>query len=628
MGADRTSDGSGRRGSPHRLLHTVSAVTVALLLAAVVSTTASRGVGAKSAIPEQPAAPRAAAPSFESLVDRIGISRDASPDNVDLDGSGNSLSAQALAAAGWTPGSEVVLLGTPLELPDYAPGRSDHLVADGQSVGLPGKRYRSLTFLATATGGSGARGTGTVVYADGERQGFTLSVPDWSEGAASEAALTLPYANSAGDGPSLGTVRLYARAVPVDPAREISHVVLPEEAGRGRIHLFSLGGRPADSGWTGTWARATSGYVEAGPWEDQTLRLAVRTTTGGHRLRIRLENTFAAEPVTVGAASLALRGEGAATRGSAVALTFGGSSGTVIPAGGQVFSDPVEVLAPPQTDALVSLYLPERVTTAPVHYAASDTHYTSARGSGDQTLDTTGEPFTGRIRQWPFLTGVEVLDAPGAVAALGDSITDGTRSTADAHARWPDVLSARLAERSGPPDPGVLNLGVAGNHVVLDGYPGEGVSSNPSGVAMLRRVDRDVFAQNGVDTLIVFAGINDLRWGTDPDEVIGGIERIAGLAREYDMRVFAATLTPCGGERRCTEDVDRARQRVNAHLREQAGVPESPFDGVWDFDAVLRDPQDPARLLPAYDSGDHLHPGDAGLRALAESVDLDQLLGL
>ncbi len=627
------------------LLRGVAAVVVAVVLVVVVNTTISRDVDARPSEPaDRPTAEVTGTP-FRELVDEIGISRDTSVANVDLDGSGHSLSAQALAAAGWTPGREIVLLGTPLTLPDYAPGRPDHLVSDGQELRLREERYRSLTFLATATradttgtgtartddGGTDVHGTGRVVYADGGRREFVLSVPHWVAGPASEAALTLPYANSAqhsGPSPTLGAVRLYALSVPVDPTREISHVVLPRVGeGRGSIHLFSVGGRSAGSEWTGTWARATSGYMQVGPWEDQTLRLSVRTTTGGHTARIRLDNTFAPTPVTIGAASLALRGTGAATRGAAVPLTFDGRPGTVIPAGGEVFSDPVGILLPPQTDVLVSIHLPEQVTAAPVHYASVDTNYASAPGSGDLTTDTTGEPFTGGVERWPFLTGVEVLGGPGAVVALGDSITDGIRSTPDAHARWPDVLSARLAGHPDLPNPGVLNLGVSGNHVVRDGYPGVGVSNNLTGVALTRRVDRDVLAQSGVDTLVVFAGINDLRWSTPPEAVINGIERTALLAREYDLRVFVATLTPCGGELRCTAEVEQARQQVNAHLRSQVNDPRSPFDGVWDFDAVLRDPEDPTRMLPVYDSGDHLHPGDAGLRALAESVDLDQLVG-
>lgn len=607
---------------------------VAVLLVTVVSTAVPRGAGVDPPPRSEYAGREVAGTPFSGLLNEVGISRDTSVANVDLDGAGNSLSSQALAAAGWTPGREVVLLGSHLELPDYAPGRPDHVVSDGQELRLRSGRYQALTFLATATRTDGSvadvQGAGRVVYEDGGEQEFALTVPHWIAGPASEAALTLPYVNSARDaGPSstLGSGRLYARSVPVDPNREISHVVLPESGAEQNIHLFSVGGRTAGPEWTGTWARATSSYLEVGPWQEQTLRLAVRTTTGGDLARIRLDNTFAAEPVTIGAASLALRGTGAATQGAAVPLTFEGRDSTVIPAGGQVFSDPVEVLLPPQTDLLVSMYLPEQVTAAPVHYASVDTNYSSAPGSGDQTLETTGEPFSGRVDRWPFLTGVEVLDGPGAIAALGDSITDGLRSTRDAYARWPDVLSARLDAQPELPDLGVLNLGVAGNHVARDQYPGEGVSTNPSGVSLVRRVHRDVLAQSGVNTVVVFAGINDLRWGTPANTVISGIEQIARLAREHDKRVFVATLVPCGGERLCTAEVDQARQQVNAYLRSQANDPASAFDGVWDFDEVLRDPQDPTRMLPAYDSGDHLHPGDAGLRALAESVDLYQLVG-
>ena len=614
------------------LLRGAAAVLMLAVLLVVVNSTVSRDVDARSQA-ERP--PGAVPKGFSTFVDRAGISPDGAASSADLDGSGNSFSARTLADAGWAPGGDVVLLGTPFRLPSYSRGRPDHLLADGQPVLLEDTRVRSVGFLVTGSrlggGGEDVLGTGTVVYADGTEQDYTLSVPHWTEGSAGDAALTLPYANASGaiEDVPVGPVRVYVRSVPVDPVREVDHVVLPEVAEESaRMHVFSVGGRSAGEDWTGTWARATSGYMEVGPWEDQTLRLAVRSTVGGHRVRIRLDNTFADRPVRVGAASLALRGEGAATRGSALPLAFGGSSETVIPAGGQVFSDPVEILLPPHTDVLVSLHLPERVTAAPVHYAAVDTNFTTAPGTGDQTLATGGEPFTGRVDQWPFLAGVEVLDGPGAVVAFGDSITDGTRSTRDAHARWPDVLSTRLAEQPGLPAMGVLNMGVAGNHVVTDGYPGAGVSTYANGVAMTHRAQRDVFTREGVGTLVVFAGINDLRWGTDPRDVIAGLESIADMGAEHGVRVFVATLGPCGGEARCTAEVEQARGQVNGYLRAQVDDPGSAFAGVWDFDAVLRDPQEPSRLRPDYDSGDHLHPGDAGLRALAESVDLHQLVGV
>lgn len=579
---------------------------------------------------------------LSALMDRTGISPDGSAGAGDLDQAGNSLSARGLAAAGWHPGGEVVLLDTPLELPLYGPGRPDHVISDGQSVALTAEpaEFQSVTFLVTGTRtdgtGEDVRGNGRVVYSDGTTKDFPFSVPDWAAGPAGDAVLSLPYANSAtgfGQG-AIGSVRLYARSVPLDPDRQVDHVILPtvldDDAS---LHVFSVGGRPPAQPWTGTWARATSGYAEVGPWEDQTLRLTVRTTTGGYKARIRLDNTFASRPVAIGAASIALRDgdastHGAATRGAAVPLTFDGAPGAAIPAGGTLVSDPVDILLPPQTQLLVSFHLPERVTAAPMHYASVDTNYTSVPGSGDQTMDGTGEPFTGLVDRWPFLTGIEISDGPGAVVTYGDSITDGLRSRRDAYTRWPDVLSARLHASPDLPNPGVLNLGVAGNRITSDGYPGEGVSAYASGVSMLHRVQRDVFSQNGVDSVVVFAGINDLRWGAHPDEVVAGLRRLANTANEHGARVFAATLVPCAGEARCTPEVDQGREYVNAHLREQARDPaSSAFDGVWDFDAVLRDPMAPERLRPEYDSGDHLHPNEAGLRAIAESVDLYELVG-
>lgn len=613
------------------VLRVVSVGTVAVLLLVAFNASVSRDVAMRPAEDRD----ESGALPLSEVLDETGVSQDGTVGSADLDGAGNSLSARTLAAAGWNPGEEVVLLDTPLELPAYGPGRPDHVTADGQSVALSAEpaRWDSLTFLATGTrtDGTGAdvRGEGRVVYTDGTTQDFPLSVPDWAAGPAGDSALSLPYANSAtgfGQG-AIGSVRLYARSVPLDQGREVDHVVLPTVADDdASLHVFSLGGRAAQA-WTGTWARAVSGYASVGPWEDQTLRMTVRTTTGGHKARLRFDNTFASRPVALGAVSVSLRGEGAATHGAPVPLTFDGAPGAVIPAGGRLVTDPVDILLPPQTELLVSVHLPERVTAAPIHYASVDTNYTSVPGSGDQTLDRTGEPFTGLVEQWPFLTGVEVMDGPGAVVTYGDSITDGLRSTRDGHARWPDVLSARLHRSEDLPNLGVLNLGVAGNRITSDGYPGEGVSTYASGVSMLHRAQRDVFAQNGVEALVLFAGINDLRWGATPDVVVAGLGRLALTAEEHGVRVFVATLAPCAGGSRCTPEVEQARQRVNAHLRSEAGDPESVFTGVWDFDAVLRDPDVPERIRPEFDSGDHLHPNDAGLRAVAESVDLYELVG-
>jgi lysophospholipase L1-like esterase len=206
------------------------------------------------------------------------------------------------------------------------------------------------------------------------------------------------------------------------------------------------------------------------------------------------------------------------------------------------------------------------------------------------------------------------------VVLLGDSITDGDKSTVDANRRWPDVLATRLLGQDVVPHYGVLNQGISANRVVTDRYPGDGVSTDTGGVSALHRLDRDVLAQTSVRTAVVFQGVNDLRWGATADEVIAGLREIADRGRARGLRTLAATILPCEGEARCTAAVDGERVAVNAWIRD-AGV----FDGVLDFDGVVRDPDHPARMLPAYDSGDHLHPGDTGLAALAGSVDLGLL---
>jgi lysophospholipase L1-like esterase len=165
----------------------------------------------------------------------------------------------------------------------------------------------------------------------------------------------------------------------------------------------------------------------------------------------------------------------------------------------------------------------------------------------------------------------------------------------------------------------VLNQGISGNRVVTDRYPGDGVSTDTAGVSALHRFDRDVLAQTSARTAVVFEGVNDVRWGTPAQQVTAGLRELAARGHARGLRMLVATILPCEGEARCTPAVDAERVAVNTWIREHAaGV----FDGVLDFDAVVRDPQRPARMLPAYDSGDHLHPGDAGLAALAASVDL------
>ncbi|KAA0930690.1 SGNH/GDSL hydrolase family protein, partial [Streptomyces apricus] len=575
------------------------------------------------AVPAE-AAPRAAPRPvpLERHFDNTAVSDDARPAGADFDGAGGSLSAQDLTAAGWTPGRALTVQGARLALPRRAPGEPDNVRADGQSVRVRG-RGDALAFLVAGTGGGEESGTGTVRYLDGSRSSYRLTAPDWRAGPLATKAVALPHVNTPG-GQRAEKAKLYVVTVPLVRGRTVDSVRLPVNAD---LHVFALAVRPESRGWTGSWAASSSGYTAVGPWTDRTLRLVVHTSAGGPRVRIRLDNTFAAGPVRIGSATVAVQGSGAAARGAPVPLSFRGSAGLDIPAGAQGFSDPLGLDVPADGNLLVSFHLPGTVTAAPVHALAVQQSYVS--GPGDHAADAGPDAYTSTILNWPLLTGVDVGGGPGSVVMLGDSITDGEKSTRDANRRWPDLLSDRLRAQDAVPRYGVLNQGISANRVVTDRYTGDGVSTDTGGVSALHRLDRDVLAQTSARTVVVFQGVNDVRWGASAEQVVAGLREVAERAHGRGLRVVAATIAPCAGEARCTAAVDAERSAVNGWIRSQGSPPGGPgsgsgslFDGVLDFDAVLRDPGDPARMLPAYDSGDHLHPGDAGLAALAESVDL------
>ncbi|MFI9028437.1 SGNH/GDSL hydrolase family protein [Streptomyces sp. NPDC053560] len=587
--------------------------TVPLALALTVAGTA---VPATAADPRTTASPQ----PLTRLFDNTAVSDDTRAGGADFDGAGNSLSAQDLAAAGWTPGRALDLDATRLTWPRTAHGKHDNVRADGQAVRLSGQGT-ALTFLVAATGGD-VTGTGTVQYRDGSRSTYELTAPDWRTGPLSTKAVALPHLNSA-TGQRTETVRLYAVTVPVSTGRQVRSVTLPEDPGPDRdLHVFSAALRRDTAGWTGSWAASSAGYTKVGPWRDQTLRLVVHAGAGGRQARVRLENTFAATPVDIGAASVAVQGSGAQAAGKPVPLTFGGKRATRIPAGAQAFSDPVRFTVPADTNLLVSFHLAGPVGAAPVHKEAIQQSYVSAAGSGDRTRDAGAAAYTGTLTTWPFLSGVDVTGGPGSIVALGDSITDGVKSTSGANRRWPDVLARRFQQQHTLPKYGVINHGISANRIVTDRYKGDGISTDTGGVSAQHRLERDVLAQTSARTVVVFEGINDVRSGTSAAEVIEGLRNIARRAHERGLRVVAATVAPCEGYADCYPEVDQRRQAVNAFIRNSGGA----VDAVLDFDAVIRDPQRPQRMLPAYDSGDHLHPGDEGLKALAESVELRKLV--
>lgn len=383
--------------------------------------------------------------------------------------------------------------------------------------------------------------------------------------------------------------------------------------------------------WVGTWAAAPNipgaGIEEFLPsqiftFEDQTLRQNVRVSAGGEQVRIRLSNVFGSEPIAIGAASVAhLDDAGAVEADSLMPVTFSGTTGITIPAGALILSDPVALPVEPLAELAISLYFPEPTTGSTVHGFALETNQISS--AGDFTAEAE-MPVAEEMQTWVFLTGVDVAvtQSTNVVVALGDSITDGTSSTPDANNRWPDQLAERLAETADSGAVAVLNQGIGGNRLLNDGT-GDFAFAGPSALA---RFDRDVLAQPGVTHLIIYEGINDIGFaamggeGVAPpsaDDLIAALRQIADRGHAAGLIVFGATITPFEGAMYYTPEGEATRQAVNAWIRDGGA-----FDGVIDFDAVVRDPERPGRILPAYDAGDALHINDDGYAAMADSIDL------
>jgi len=345
-----------------------------------------------------------------------------------------------------------------------------------------------------------------------------------------------------------------------------------------------------------------------------TLRQKVRVTLAGRELRVRLANTFGAEPLRVAGARLGPV-DGAPER----SLRFGGQEEVLVPAGGEIASDPVDYAVAAGTTLEIRLHLAELPRMLTGHSAARSHSYANPGRVLDGPAPAPAQTFT----RWYFLGGIDVRAANAtAVAILGDSITDGYGIAPDSYARWPDVLARRLQADPRSARVAVLNAGIGGNRLLRDGL----------GPRALDRAERDVFRQPGVGTVVLFLGINDL--GTRLDarkkgqpyasagDIIGALRSLAGQARTRGFRAVGATITPyAGADFYFSADGEADRQAVNAWIRT---APE--FDAVIDFDALLRDPRRPERLAPEFDSGDHLHPSPAGYAEMGRRVDLRALV--
>jgi len=328
-----------------------------------------------------------------------------------------------------------------------------------------------------------------------------------------------------------------------------------------------------------------------------------------------LSNAFGTAPIEIGAAHVALRDrESSVTAASVKPLTFGGSTtGKILP-GASIVSDAVDLAVPAVSDLVVDLYLPGELGTGPspvtTHNGASQTNYLSATGNHSGEAAMTVDRTAGA---WFLLSRVEVASTgpAAAVVTFGDSITDGARSTSDMNNRWPDHLARRLAARRGTPV-AVLNAGISGNQVLGDG----------AGVSALARFDKDALMQTGVTHVVVMEGINDIgiaRANPTPTaaDLIAGHKQLIERAHARGLKIYGATLTPYEGAAYFSPEGEAKRQALNQWIRTSGA-----YDAVIDFDQVTRDPAAPTKILPAYDSGDHLHPGDAGYKAMGDAVDL------
>ncbi|HEX3787189.1 MAG TPA: SGNH/GDSL hydrolase family protein [Pseudonocardiaceae bacterium] len=356
-----------------------------------------------------------------------------------------------------------------------------------------------------------------------------------------------------------------------------------------------------------TWAAAPDRLTNS--YQDRTIREIVHTTIGGGSVRLRLSNVFGSAPVRfdsvwVGAQS----GAAGVVANSNQRVQFAKADTVTVPVGAEIVSDPVNMTVHPGENLTVSIHVDGDTGKVTGHQRAQQQGWYA---DGDAAADTSGAPYTHQVDQWFWLDAATVQPSYPAhtIVAIGDSITDGFRSTADTNHRWPNLLADRL----GPsPQFGVADEGIAGNQVTADG----------SGVSAEARLQRDVLAQPDVSTVIYLEGINDIGGHsvTSAAELIKADSLIIARVHAAGLRILGGTLTPFDGFHTYSPTTEAIRQAVNNWIRTSHA-----FDGVIDFDAAVRDPSDAHRLRPTYDSGDHLHPNDAGYQAMANAVPIQDL---
>ena len=396
------------------------------------------------------------------------------------------------------------------------------------------------------------------------------------------------------------------------------------------VGVGQLGAQPAQH-WVGSWATSqqipeTANLLDPELMRDGTVREIVHLSVGGTQLRVRVSNAFGTQPLHLTAVHVARpvsAGEGAIDAASDTAVMFGGAPDVTIPAGAEYVSDAVTFSAPALSSVAISIHYDEPPVGETGHPGSRATSYVA---HGD-LVSAANLPDAKKVEHWYQISGVDVVGAEksGAVVALGDSITDGHGATTNGNDRWTDVLAARMQAEKSTRGMGVLNHGIGGNRLLLDGL----------GPNALARFDRDVIAQTAVKCVIVLEGINDLGTLTRDHDASAEahaalVKRMEGAyaqmivrAHAHGIRVIGATILPDGGSKyyHPGPESEADRQAVNAWIREPGH-----FDAVVDFDKLMRDPANPNLMLTAYDSGDGLHPSPAGYKAMADAIPLKLLV--
>ncbi|MFH0518831.1 SGNH/GDSL hydrolase family protein [Streptomyces sp. M41] len=387
---------------------------------------------------------------------------------------------------------------------------------------------------------------------------------------------------------------------------------------------------PASTGiWVGAWSASPVGAepgTEVEGMAGRSVRNVVHTSVGGTSVRITLSNLYGQSALTITHASVALAagtGTAAAVADTMRRLTFGGNTTVVVPPGQQVLSDAVRIAIPAEADVLVTTYSPTPSGPVTFHPHARQISYVA---EGDLAEDATGVAYTGQVSSWRYLTALDVLsnESDGTVVVFGDSLTDGITSTQNANRRWTDVLSRRLraavAEGRDVPRYSVVNQGISGNQVLASGAGRP--ADNQAGIG---RFHRDVLSRTNVKVVVIDLGVNDILRNprlADPVRILNGLRTLVRQAHARGLKVIGATLMPFQGHRGYTDARESVRRQINAEIRGGR-----VFDAVVDFDAAVRDPYNPRKFRPDYDSGDHLHPSDKGYDRMAQTFDLEDLKG-